>query len=77
EALPLLAAAGIVPRDDPARSRRLILATSREDLRLVIVRAADVPTYVEHGAADLGVAGRDVLVEHGGAGLYQPLDLGI
>ncbi len=77
EALPLLAAVGIVPRDDPARSRKLILTTSREDLRLVIVRAADVPTYVEHGAADLGIAGRDVLVEHGGAGLYQPLDLGI
>ncbi|WP_333842094.1 ATP phosphoribosyltransferase [Pelomicrobium sp.] len=77
EALPLLATAGIVPRDDPTRSRKLILPTSREGLRLVIVRAADVPTYVEHGAADLGIAGRDVLVEHGGTGLYQPLDLGI
>lgn len=77
ETLPLLEAAGIVPRDDPHSSRKLILATSRPDLRLVIVRASDVPTYVEHGAADLGVAGRDVLVEHGGAGLYQPLDLRI
>ncbi|MFZ5555461.1 MAG: ATP phosphoribosyltransferase [Pseudomonadota bacterium] len=77
ETVPLLRAAGIVPLDDPETSRKLILRTARPDMRLVIVRAADVPTYVEHGAADLGVAGRDVLVEHGGRGLYQPLDLGI
>jgi ATP phosphoribosyltransferase len=77
ETVPLLRAAGIVPLDDPETSRKLILRTARPDIRLVIVRAADVPTYVEHGAADLGVAGRDVLVEHGGQGLYQPIDLGI
>ncbi|HMM54111.1 MAG TPA: ATP phosphoribosyltransferase [Candidatus Desulfobacillus sp.] len=77
ETLPLLAAAGIVPAEDPERSRKLILATSRADVRLVIVRATDTPTYVQYGAADLGIAGKDVLLEHGGAGLYQPLDLGI
>lgn len=77
ETVPLLAAAGIVPTEDPERSRKLILATNRDDVRLVIVRASDVPTYVQHGAADLGVAGYDVLREHGGAGLYQPLDLEI
>jgi ATP phosphoribosyltransferase len=77
ETLPLLAAAGIEPLDDPERSRKLILATRRADLRLILVRAADVPTYVQYGAADLGVAGRDLLAEHGGQGLYQPLDLGI
>ena len=77
ETLPLLAAAGIAPVEDPDTSRKLILATNRPDVRLVIVRATDVPTYVQHGAADLGVAGRDVLFEHGGDGLYQPLDLGI
>jgi len=77
ETLPLLAAAGIEPLDDPERSRKLILATLRADLRLILVRAADVPTYVQYGAADLGVAGRDLLAEHGGQGLYQPLDLGI
>lgn len=77
ETLPLLAAAGIVPREDPETSRKLILSTNRADVRLVIVRAADVPTYVQHGAADLGIAGKDVLLEHGGAGLYQPVDLGI
>jgi ATP phosphoribosyltransferase len=74
---PLLAAAGIRPADDPESSRKLILATQRADLRLILVRAADVPTYVQYGAADLGVAGRDILAEHGGQGLYQPLDLGI
>lgn len=74
---PLLARLGAAPREDPARSRRLILPTARRDLELVLVRAADVPTYVAHGAAELGVAGRDVLAEHGGAGLYQPVDLGI
>jgi ATP phosphoribosyltransferase len=77
ETLPLLAAAGIVPEDDPERSRKLIIGTNRKDLRLVIVRASDTPTYVQYGAADLGIAGRDVLIEHGGQGLYQPLDLGI
>jgi ATP phosphoribosyltransferase len=77
EALPLLAAIGIVPAEDPETSRKLILPTSRAGLSLVIVRASDVPTYVQYGAADLGVAGKDVLLEHGGEGLYQPLDLGI
>ncbi len=77
ETLPLLAAAGITLRDDPNTSRKLILATSRRDVRLIIVRASDVPTYVQYGAADLGIAGRDVLDEHGGSGLYQPLDLNI
>jgi ATP phosphoribosyltransferase len=77
EALPLLAAAGIRPTDDPESSRKLVFATSRPGLRLLLVRAADVPTYVQYGAADLGVAGRDLLAEHGGQGLYQPLDLGI
>jgi ATP phosphoribosyltransferase len=77
ETLPLLAAAGIRPAEDPERSRKLILGTQRDDLRLILVRAADVPTYVQYGAADLGVAGRDLLAEHGGQGLYQPLDLRI
>src|SRR5829696_5759392 len=77
ETLPLLARAGIEPLEDPERSRKLILATRRADLRLILVRAADVPTYVQYGAADLGIAGRDLLAEHGGQGLYQPLDLGI
>jgi ATP phosphoribosyltransferase len=77
EALPLLAAAGIEPADDPDISRKLILDTSQDDVKLVIIRAADVPTYVEYGAADLGVAGKDVLMEHGGNGLYEPVDLGI
>ena len=77
ETLPLLAKAGIRALDDPDGSRRLVLRTSRRDLRLLIVRAADVPTYVQYGAAELGVAGKDVLLEHSGEGLYQPLDLGI
>ena len=77
ETLPLLAAAGIVPRDDPETSRKLILATGREDVRLILVRASDVPTYVQYGAADLGVAGKDVLLETANTGLYQPIDLGI
>jgi ATP phosphoribosyltransferase len=76
ETLPLLAAAGIhTPADADPRS--LIVQTERRDLRLILVRAADVPTYVQYGAADMGVAGRDLLAEHGGQGLYQPLDLGI
>ena len=77
ETAPLLARAGIRPKGDPERSRKLILATNRRELSLIVVRASDTPTYVQHGGADLGIAGRDVLVEHGGEGLYQPLDLGI
>ncbi|MDD3326520.1 MAG: ATP phosphoribosyltransferase [Zoogloea sp.] len=77
ETLPLLAAAGITPTDNPETSRKLIIATNRPDVRLVIVRATDTPTYVQYGAADMGIAGKDVLLEHGGAGLYQPLDLNI
>ncbi|MFT4171359.1 MAG: ATP phosphoribosyltransferase [Rhodocyclaceae bacterium] len=77
ETLPLLAAAGIVPTDNPESSRKLIIGTNRPDVRLVIVRATDTPTYVQYGAADIGIAGKDVLIEHGGAGLYQPLDLSI
>ncbi len=77
ETLPLLAAAGIQVLEDPDSSRKLILPTNQAAVRVVLVRATDVPTYVEYGGADLGVAGRDVLIEHGGAGLYQPLDLRI
>ena len=77
ETLPLLAAAGIVPSDDPETSRKLILGTNRPGVSVIIVRASDVPTYVQYGAADAGVAGRDVLLEHGGDGLYQPQDLEI
>ena len=77
ETLPLLAAAGLVPLEHPETSRKLILPTSRDGVSLVVLRATDVPTYVEYGAADLGVAGKDVLLEHGGDGLYQPLDLRI
>jgi ATP phosphoribosyltransferase len=82
ETLPLLAAAGIQVLEDPEKSRKLILPTNRDDVRVIMVRATDVPTYVQHGGADLGVAGKDVLIEHGGQGfgnegLYQPLDLNI
>jgi ATP phosphoribosyltransferase len=77
ETLPLLQAAGIRIAEDPEKSRKLIVGTSRDDLRVVLVRASDVPTYVQYGGADLGVAGKDVLIEHGGEGLYQPLDLRI
>ncbi|ODU04716.1 MAG: ATP phosphoribosyltransferase [Thiobacillus sp. SCN 63-1177] len=77
ETLPLLAAAGITPSENPESSRKLIIGTNRDDVRLIIVRASDVPTYVQYGAADLGIAGKDVLNEHGGNGLYQPLDLQI
>ena len=77
ETLPLLAAAGITPSENPEESRKLIIGTNRPDVRVVIVRASDVPTYVQYGAADLGIAGKDVLLEHGGQGLYQPLDLKI
>ena len=74
---PLLARVGLSPKEDPEGSRKLVIPTARRDVRLIIVRAADTPTYVAHGAADLGIAGKDVLAEHGGEGLYQPLDLGI
>ncbi len=77
ETMPLLQAAGITALEDPESSRKLILPTNRDDVRLIIVRASDVPTYVQYGAADMGVAGKDVLNEHGGEGLYQPLDLNI
>jgi len=77
ETLPLLARAGVVPVEDPTASRKLIVATRHPAVSLVILRATDVPTYVQYGAADLGVAGKDVLLEHGNEGLYQPLDLGI
>jgi ATP phosphoribosyltransferase len=77
ETLPLLAAAGIEVTEDPETSRKLILPTTDPNLRVIIVRATDVPTYVEYGAADFGVAGKDVLIEHGGGGLYQPIDLDI
>ena len=77
ETLPLLEMLEIRPTDDPETSRKLILNTNRGDIKLVILRAADVPTYVQYGAADLGVAGKDVLLEHGGEGLYEPLDLNI
>ena len=77
ETLPLLEHAGIIPLDDPTTSRKLILDTNLEDVKLVVIRASDVPTFVEYGAADMGVTGKDVLVEHGGDGLYEPLDLKI
>ncbi len=77
EALPLLDRAGIAPVEDALNTRKLILDTRHTGLRLILVRAADVPTYVQYGAADLGIAGADLLAEHGGQGLYQPLDLGI
>lgn len=77
ETLPLLAAAGIVPSENPEKSRKLIIGTNLPNVCLIIVRATDVPTYVQHGAADLGVAGQDVLLEHGGESLYAPLDLKI
>ena len=77
ETLPLFARAGLVPVEDPRASRKLIVPTRQQDVSLVILRATDVPTYVQYGAADLGVAGKDVLLEHGNEGLYQPLDLRI
>ncbi|WP_075255518.1 ATP phosphoribosyltransferase [Herbaspirillum camelliae] len=77
ETLPLLKAAGITVSEDPESSRKLILPTNDPDVRVIIVRASDVPTYVQYGAADFGVAGKDVLMEHGGEGLYQPIDLNI
>ena len=77
ETLPLLAAANIIPAEDPEKSRKLILDTNQDDVKLVIIRATDVPTYVQFGAADIGVAGKDVLMEHGGEGIYEPVDLKI
>ena len=77
ETLPLLAAAGIEVLEDPEKSRKLILPTNQPSVRVVLVRATDVPTYVEYGGADIGVTGKDTLIEHGGQGLYQPLDLRI
>jgi ATP phosphoribosyltransferase len=77
ETAPLLKAAGIEAAEDPETSRKLIIGTNRPEVRLIVVRASDVPTYVQYGAADLGIAGKDVLLEHGGEGLYQPLDLNI
>ena len=77
QVIPLLARAGIVLAEDPSRSRRLCIATSLEDVRVLLLRTQDVPTFVEHGAVDLGITGKDVLLEHRGAGLYEPLDLGL
>jgi ATP phosphoribosyltransferase len=77
ETTPLLAAAGIHPSEDPETSRKLVIETNRPDVRIIIVRASDVPTYVDHGAADLGIAGKDQLMEHNGDGLYAPIDLNI
>ena len=77
ETLPLLRAAGIEVAEDPEKSRKLIIGTNRPDVQVVLVRASDVPTYVQYGGADLGVTGKDTLIEHGGEGLYQPLDLQI
>jgi ATP phosphoribosyltransferase len=77
ETLPMLERAGISISEDPEQSRKLILPTQHPDIRVVLVRASDVPTYVQHGGADFGVAGKDILLEHGGDGLYQPLDLQI
>jgi ATP phosphoribosyltransferase len=77
ETAPLLARVGLRAQEDPETSRKLIIGTNRPGVRLIIVRASDTPTYVQYGGADLGIAGKDVLVEHGGEGLYQPVDLGI
>lgn len=77
DTLPMLERAGIRSEEDPLTSRKLVFATNDPDLRLLVIRAADVPTFVAYGAADLGVAGKDVLDEHGGQDLYEPLDLGI
>ena len=77
ETLPLLAAVGIEPREDLDVSRKLIVDTTVANISLVILRGSDVPTYVRHGAADIGIAGKDMLLEYGGAGIYEPLDLGI
>lgn len=77
ETLPLLAAVGIEPTEDLESSRKLIISTTVSSIQLVVLRGSDVPTYVRHGAADLGIAGKDMLLEFGGDGIYEPLDLGI
>ena len=77
ETLPLLAAAGISPAEDPGSSRKLIIPSNHDAIQFLIVRASDVPAYVQYGGADIGVVGKDVLMEHGGAGIYEPLDLQI
>ncbi|MFQ5993966.1 MAG: ATP phosphoribosyltransferase [Acidiferrobacterales bacterium] len=77
ESLPLLMRAGLKPAENPVSTRKLVLDTSRADVKLILIRAADVPTYVQYGAADLGFAGKDVLMEHAGNGLYELLDLGV
>lgn len=77
ETLPLLEAAGITPAEDIFSSRKLIFDTNQSHVKLVVIRATDVPTYVEYGGADMGISGKDVLMEHGGEGLYEPLDLEI
>ena len=77
ESLPLLAKLDIVPVEDPATSRRLVIETSQPGIKLIVIRATDVPTYVEYGAADAGIAGKDILLEYNGDGLYEPLDLNI
>ena len=77
ETLPLLARAGIEPLEDIGKSRKLVFETGMDGVRLLVIRGTDVPTYVRHGAADMGVVGKDILLEHGAEGLYEPLDLGI
>ena len=77
EAIPLLAKLDIVPKDDPKKSRKLILETNQKNIQILVIRATDVPTYVERGAAELGIAGKDVLLEYQGNGFYEPFDLGI
>lgn len=77
ETLPLLAAAGIEPAEDISKSRKLIFETNQPGVRLLVIRGSDVPTYVQHGAADMGISGKDMLLEVGGADLYEPLDLQI
>lgn len=77
ESLPLLEKVGIIPDENPEQSRKLILGTSQADVKLIIIRATDVPTYVEYGGADVGIAGKDILLEHDSSQLYEPLDLGI
>ena len=77
ETLPILAHAGIVPADDPVKSRKLILDTNKDDIKLLVLRATDVPVFVQYGAADMGISGKDVITEHGAEGLYEPIDLKI
>ena len=77
EAIPLLARLDIVPVDDPKKTRKLVLETNQPNIQLLVIRATDVPTYVERGAAELGISGKDVLMEYSGDDLYEPVDLGI